>query len=94
MLIIYKNKKIKKTKLVSNLKFVGGLFVVLAILLLILRIIIDSIYGGTHLEKTNDVLIAIAFFTVTLAYILEKRVKSAIFFGIFFIFYILSLFGI
>lgn len=88
------SKEDKENKLVSNLKFIGGLFVVLAILLLILRIIIDSIYGGTHLEKTNNILIVIAFFTVSLAYILEKRVKSAIFFSIFFIFYILSLFGI
>lgn len=88
------NEEDKETKLVSSLKFAGGLFGILAILLLILRIIIDSIYGGTHFKKTNDILLIIAFFAGSLAYCLEKRFMSALFFGILFIFYVLSLFGI
>ncbi|MGW7796985.1 hypothetical protein BU594_09070 [Staphylococcus arlettae] len=88
------NKEDKETKLVSILKFLGGLFVILAILLLILRMIIDSIYGGAHFEKTNNILLIIAFFMGSLAYSLEKRIMSAFFFGVLFIFHVLFLFGI
>ncbi len=88
------NKTNNETKLTSNLKTVGGVFVILTILLVILRLIIDSIYGGSHLEKTNDILIAIAFGMGSLAYTLEKRVILTIFFGLFFILYVLSLLGI
>ncbi|UDI77068.1 hypothetical protein HYI43_00325 [Staphylococcus taiwanensis] len=87
------NKEDRETKLTSNLKLIGGVFVVLSIILLIIRIIIDSIYGGTHFEKTNDILIAIAFFIGCLAYSLEKRIASAIFFGVLFIYFVLSLIG-
>lgn len=88
------NEKDKETKLVSNLEFLSGLFGILAILLLILRIIIDSIYGGTHFEKTGAILISIALFTGSLASGLEKRFITSLFLGILFIFYVLSLLGI
>lgn len=88
------NEEDKETKLVSNLEFVSGLFGILAILLLILRIIIDTIYGGTHFEKTGDILLIIAFFTGSLASGLEKRFITSLFFGILFIFFVLSLLGI
>ena len=55
------NKTNNETKLTSNLKILGGVFVTLAILLFIFRLIIDYFYGGSPLEKTNDILIAIAF---------------------------------
>lgn len=71
-----------------------GYFVTLAILLFIFRLIIDYFYGGSPLEKTNDILIAIAFGMGSLAYTLEKRVILTIFYGLFFILYVLSLLGI
>lgn len=88
------NKTNNETKLTSNLKILGGVFVILAILLFIFRLIIDYFYGGSPLEKTNDILIAIAFGMSSLAYTLEKRVILTIFFGLFFILYVLSLLGI
>ena len=88
------NKTNNETKLTRNLKTVGGVFVTLAILLFIFRLIIDYFYGGSPLEKTNDILIAIAFGMGSLAYTLEKRVILTIFYGLFFILYVLSLLGI
>ena len=88
------NKTNNETKLTSNLKILGGIFVILAILLFIFRLIIDYFYGGSPLEKTNDILIAIAFGMGSLAYTLEKRVILTIIFGLFFILYVLSLLGI
>ncbi|MFZ8101372.1 hypothetical protein ACO1GT_06980 [Staphylococcus arlettae] len=88
------NKTNNETKLTSNFKILGGVFVTLAILLFIFRLIIDYFYGGSPLEKTNDILIAIAFGMGSLAYTLEKRVILTIFFGLFFILYVLSLLGI
>ncbi|MBF2751597.1 MULTISPECIES: hypothetical protein [Staphylococcus] len=88
------NKTNNETKLTSNLKILGGVFVTLAILLFIFRLIIDYFYGGSPLEKTNDILIAIAFGMGSLAYTLEKRVILTIFYGLFFILYVLSLLGI
>ncbi|WP_210131673.1 hypothetical protein [Staphylococcus sp. GDK8D30P] len=88
------NKTNNETKLTSNLKILGGVFVTLAILLFIFRLIIDYFYGGSPLEKNNDILIAIAFGMGSLAYTLEKRVILTIFYGLFFILYVLSLLGI
>ncbi|CCI61275.1 hypothetical protein ACP3TN_14865 [Staphylococcus sp. IPLA37011] len=45
------NKTNNETKLTSNLKILGGIFVILAILLFIFRLIIDYFYGGSSLEK-------------------------------------------
>ncbi|HDK5063741.1 TPA: hypothetical protein PS529_004327 [Salmonella enterica] len=88
------DKNDNESKLSRNLKFLGGSFVVLALFLLVIRIIIDSIFGGSHLEITNDIVICIGFFLVSLGYFLEKRFLSAIVFAIILIINISSLLGI
>lgn len=88
------NEQENETKLVSSLKSLGGVFVILAFIVLILRIIIDAIYGGSHFEKTNDILIIIGLLMHLAANIIEKHFKMAIFTFIFLIIITCSFFDI
>ena len=87
------DKKNQKTKLVKSLEGLGALFIAIAILIFIVRIIFDVIYGGSHLVKTNDIFLFLGFFIAFLAYCLQKRIAGAIFFGFLTISQLLSLFG-
>ncbi|HGH5575750.1 MULTISPECIES: hypothetical protein [Bacillati] len=88
------SKENQETKLVKSLEVLGALFISIAVLVFLARIILDGVYGGSHLKKTTDIFMLLGVFTACLAFWLQKQVAWAIFFGVFTIFQLLNLLGI
>ncbi len=86
------DKKTNSTKISFYLKLVSITLIIIGVLIFILRIILDSIYGGAHLKSVDNIFILIGLLLSVGAYTIEKNWKDVTFTSIFFIIFILLTF--
>ncbi len=77
------DKKTNSTKISRYLKLVSIALIIIGVLIFILRIILDSIYGGAHLKSVDNIFILIGLLLSVGAYTIEKNWKEVTFTSIF-----------
>ena len=87
------NKENKKTHRII-FERIGFTLITVAFIFLIIRIILESIYGGTVLESTGSYLIILGFISFLIPDIVEKKTKNIIVGIIFILFFSIILFNL
>lgn len=79
MSAINKNeKKTHKNKLSFYLSIASWAMLIIGILIFILRVILDSMYGGSHFKSVDSIFIVSGLLLSTVAHVLEKNWKEVI----------------
>ena len=87
------DKKTNSTKISRYLKLVSIALIIIGVLIFILRIILDSIYGGAHLKSVDNIFILIGLLLSVGHIPLRKIGKKLLSLAFFIIFILLTFFN-